>query len=259
MEAAAIVLVAVGVAVVYRGTPELEQASRSETPASMVARSPEATAPQEYAATPRETAVQAKPAPEQERAAAENVQRLAKTREAKEAPEPRKQEAPAPVPGLAPQPEAFSRDTESRREMDRRALKDIQPPVVAEERAKLQQNVQVARPEPGARADTSQAPAPRAQAPAGAALSFAPPSVSGRLEVGDRAAALIQVGGLIARLGATENRRVDEPNGSIIELTIPREAYPELTRELARLGRWRTTREPAELPAQVRVVLQITS
>jgi hypothetical protein len=261
MEAAAIVLVAVGVAVVYRGTPELEQASRYKTPASMVARSPETTAPQEYAAAgPRETAVQANPAPESERAAAENVQRLAKTREAKEAPEPGKQEAPAaPAPGLAPQTETFSRDTESRREIDRRALKDIQPPVVAEERAKLQQNVQAARPEPGARADTSLAPAPRAQAPAGAALSFVPPSVSGRLEVGDRAAALIQVSGLIARLGATENRRVDEPNGSIVELTIPREAYPELTRELARLGRWRTTREPAELPAQVRVVLQITS
>src|SRR5262249_18044813 len=158
-----------------RGTPELEHASRYETPASMVARSPEATAPQELAApSPPETAAQAKPAPAQERAAAENVERLAKTREAKESPEPREQEAPAgPAPGLAPHTESFSRDTESRREMDRQALKDTQPPVVAEDRAKLQQNVPAARPAPGARADTSQAPAPRAQAPAGAALALA--------------------------------------------------------------------------------------
>jgi len=261
MEAAAVVMIGVGVALVYRGTPALQQAAQYETPASEVAQAPKAAAPQEPAAVgPSETALQTKPAPERERAAADHVERLAKTREAKEAPEPRKPETPgAPAPATAPQTEAFSRDTESRREMDRRVLKDIQPPAVAEQRAMGGQNVQAPRPAPAARADTSQAPAPRAQPPAGAALSFAPPSVSGRLEVGDRAAALIQVSGLIARLGATENRRVDEADGSIVELTIPREAYPELTRELARLGRWRTTREPAELPAQVRVVLQITS
>ena len=107
---------------------------------------------------------------------------------------------------------------------------------------------------PGARSDIAQAPASRQPT---AALSFAPSDVSGLLEVSDRDAALGQVGALITRLGATETRRVAGANGLIVELTIAREAYPELVRELARVGRWRTTREPAALPDQVRVVLQI--
>ena len=45
MEAAAIVLVAVGVALVYRGTPELELATRLEQPVPVVAQAPESQAP----------------------------------------------------------------------------------------------------------------------------------------------------------------------------------------------------------------------
>src|SRR2546425_170545 len=44
----------------------------------------------------------------------------------------------------------------------------------------------------------------------------------------------------------------------VIELTIPRAAWSEFTRELAALGAWTPDREPAELPAQVRVALRIT-
>jgi len=76
--------------------------------------------------------------------------------------------------------------------------------------------------------------------------------------VSDRDAALRGLAQLLARLGAVEDRRVDGHEGSIIELTIPREAYAEFARELARLGRWQPTREPAALPAQIRVVLRIT-
>jgi len=76
--------------------------------------------------------------------------------------------------------------------------------------------------------------------------------------VSDRDAALRGLAQLLARLGGVENRRVDGHEGPIIELTIPREAYAEFAGELARLGRWQPTIEPAALPAQIRVVLRIT-
>ncbi len=95
-------------------------------------------------------------------------------------------------------------------------------------------------------------------APLGAA-SFVPPDVSGRLAVSDRDAALRGLDAVVTRLGAVVDRRLVGSEGPIVELSVTREAYPELVRELARLGRWQPTREPAELPAQIRVVLRITS
>jgi hypothetical protein len=118
-------------------------------------------------------------------------------------------------------------------------------------------NVQAPR-APGALADNyvAQAPPPP---PAVASSALAPPpDVFGQLAVSDRDVALRKVSELIARLGAAETRRTDRADGFTLELTIQRDAYAELSRELARLGRWQPTREPAALPAQVRVVLRIT-
>ena len=89
-------------------------------------------------------------------------------------------------------------------------------------------------------------------------LAFVAPDVSGRLTVSDRDVALRGVAELITRLGAIENRRADAADGQILELTVPRDAYAEFIRELARLGRWQPSREPAALPPQVRVVLRIS-
>jgi hypothetical protein len=110
--------------------------------------------------------------------------------------------------------------------------------------------------EPEPRTDTLQAPRPAAPAPAIA--SFVAPDVSGRLAVADRDAALQNLARLLARLRGVEDRRFVGPEGPIIELTIPREAYPELLRELAALGRWQLLREAPALPEKVRVVLRIT-
>jgi hypothetical protein len=101
-----------------------------------------------------------------------------------------------------------------------------------------------------------QAPGSAAQAPAIA--SFVAPHVSGRLAVADRDAALQNLARLLTRLGGVEDRRFVGPEGPIIELTIPREAYPDLLRELAALGRWQLLRESPALPEKVRVVLRIT-
>ncbi len=82
--------------------------------------------------------------------------------------------------------------------------------------------------------------------------------MSGRLAVSDRELALRGIGELVERLGAVEHRRFDVSDGQMVELTVPREAYAEFVRELARLGRWQPSAEPAALPAQIRVFLRIT-
>jgi negative regulator of sigma E activity len=259
MEAAAVVLVAVGVALVYRGTPELELATRLEQPVPVVAQAPESAAP--TVATPlppHPTSLERRvDAPRDQAPAKDQAQALAK-REFKEAPEPQKATKPdAPEPARAQQPEGFSsRDAEFRQEVDRRA-KLATPPAVAERRTTTSGNVQ-APPAPGTLADNYVAQAsPPPPAAASSALA-PPPDVFGQLAVSDRDAALGKISELIARLGATETRRIDRADGLTLELTIPRDAYAELSRELARLGRWQPTQEPAALPAQVRVVLRIT-
>jgi cytoskeletal protein RodZ len=260
MEAAAVVLVAVGVALVYRGTPELERATRLEQPAPVVAQAPESQAPMGGAPLPqRPTPAERKVDAQRDQAPAKDqAQALAKTREAKEAPEPPKATEPAaPAPARAPKLEALSRDADVRQEVDRRA-KQATPPAVAEQHRMASGNVQAPR-APGALADNYVAQAAPPPPPAVASSALAPPpDVFGQLAVSDRDVALRQVSELIARLGAAETRRTDRADGFTLELTIQRDAYAELSRELARLGRWQPTREPAALPAQVRVVLRIT-
>jgi Putative zinc-finger len=274
MEAAALVLVGVGVALVYRGSPELQQSARMEPVAPVVARAPESTAPQATAlARSRATdALREKYDAGDPNKTKDQAQASGKAREPREAasqtgPEPAqttdKKTAATPPAAETQQSDALSRDAELRQVPDRRAKQEpeavrklVMPPVVAE-RAPTEQNVRP-QPAPGARVDTSMAPVPRPPASAGAASSLAPPEVSGQLVVSDRDVALRQVGELITRLGAVENRRVDGSDGPILELTMPREAYAEFTRELARLGRWQPSKEPSTLPAQIRVVLRIT-
>jgi hypothetical protein len=258
MEAAAVVLVAVGVALVYRGTPELELATRLEQPVPVVAQTPEGAAP--TVAThlpPHPTSLESRvDAPRDQAPAKDQAQALAK-REAKEALEPPKAtKLDASAPAKAQQPEELSsRDADVRQEVDRRAKQET-PPAFAERRTMTSGNVQAPR-APGALADNyAQAPPPP---PAAASSALAPPpDVFGQLAVSDRDEALRKVSELVARLGAAETRRIEHADGLTLELTIPRDAYAELSRELARLGRWQPTREPAALPAQVRVVLRIS-
>ena len=271
MEAAAIVLVAVGVGLVYRGTPEIEQSARLEPAAPVETRAPASSPPQAPAPTARETDT----GPEQHVANALKGKDQAPTPASKQeqefsgrgakAPEPApaidKKTAAAASPDRAPEAVAPSRDAEPGKLQDLRARQETKiapkldaPTALGErERALARENVQ-SRPAPAPRAD---AQAPRA-APSVAASALAPPDVSGRLAVSDRDLALRGVGELAARLGAVEHRRFDVSDGQILELTVPREAYVEFVRELARLGRWQPSTEPAALPAQIRVFLRIT-
>jgi putative zinc finger protein len=248
LEAAAIVLVAVGVALVYRGSPELEQSVRQEPAAPVVTRAPSDTPPEAKA-----------PAPAREK---EDSRELYGARREKKAGE----QTPAPS---APQPAATSRDANLQKAPERQ---DRQAPVIgkleapvsgAERQRAAKDDVRSGTTQPTERrADSLKAQRPASAPPTAASPSitsaFVPPDVSGQLAVSDRELALRSLKELAARLRAVETRRFDTSDGPIIELAVARETYAELNRGLARLGRWQPGKEPSTLPATIRVVVRIT-
>src|SRR5262245_5117911 len=282
IEAAAIVLVAVGVVYVFRSTPaRLHDAPPSGTTmlSDSAPSSPEAS--REAARTLEGAQLQGF-APEGAKAK-ERGQAPEKQAPGQKAPEKKSPEG-SPAAKAAPA-EAFKETAQQSKDADERRAKlddtardvakrqaNVPPATPGETRgaSKLEESAaraersqeaagartrSLAR-EPELRADTLQAP--RSAAPAPAIASFVAPDVSGRLAVTDRDAALQNLAPLLARLGGVEDRRFVGDEGPIVELTIPREAYPELLRELAALGRWQLVREAPALPEKVRVVLRIT-
>ena len=307
IEAAAIVLVAVGVVYVFRSTleparlydappsgttmlsdtapPPPSDAGREAARPPEATRAPEATFRRDVARTPEAVRVrEAERAPEAAKAK-DRDQASEKQAPEQKALEKKSPEGP-PAAKTAPAPEAFkevgpqSKDADERRAKLDDAARDVAkrqanvPPATSAEpqsASKLEESparAERAQEAAGARARSSAAPgagprtdtlqAPRAAAPAPAIASFVAPDVSGRLAVADRDAALQNLSRLLARLGGVEDRRFVGDEGPIVELTIPREAYPELLRELAALGRWQLVREAPALPEKVRVVLRIT-
>jgi hypothetical protein len=283
MEAAAIVLVAVGVALVYRGSPELEQSIRQEPAAPVMTQAPRDTPPEVKASAParekedsrelygarREKAREQDTPREPEKAkeaprAQERVQEFAK--EPRALADKKRAEMPAPS---APQPAAASRDANLQKAPE---SQDSQAPVIgkleapasgAERQLAAKDNVRSGTTQPTERrADSVKAQRPASAPPTAAAPSvtsaFVPPDVSGQLAVSDRELALRSLKELAARLRAVETRRFDTSDGPIIELAVPRETYAELNSGLARLGRWRPGKEPSTLPATIRVVVRIT-
>jgi hypothetical protein len=222
LEAAATVLVAVGVVYLYQATPEIERAARLEPPAPSTVEAPRAVAPESHEtsrATPSEAPGDATPG----RAGAKKD-------------EPRPAAEPAPSADVAAK------------------SKSEAPPARGE-----------GAPETRQRSSRTAPAAPEAEKPAAGALearrqdsaAFAPADVTGGLVVSDREAALRALAELVTRLGGAEDRRLTTPDAAIVELSIPRDAYPELARQLRQLGRWQPAREATELPARVRVVVRI--
>ncbi|MEK7700481.1 MAG: zf-HC2 domain-containing protein [candidate division NC10 bacterium] len=272
LEAAALVLVGVTVALLFRGTPELQQAARLETRPPAVSE-----APPHPASEPKAAAPESKPAAP--------------------APQPAADQFAAPAPSVADKRDAQeSRDAFGKRE-ERSNFRD-------EADAARRQDAAEAAPAPPAPAPP--APAPGAPAPRAATVPAAPapavpgdkkaaeppggivagrarPSVkesagadvaaqrlsaarvapaaldvTGRLSVADRDKALRALADLVAKAGGREVARRALPAGLAIELAIPRAAWPEFSRELARLGRFTPEYQAGELPDDVRVSLRIT-
>ena len=222
LAAAAALLVGVAVAHLLEMAPELQRAARVESP------SPAVTESQEPPATPTGAPGQ-KAKAESEPATRERREGRARdlADEATDATRRRDlaKAAPAPAPATAP---------------ERKAESAVGAAAPAREPAR-----EGARPD----AATSRRSALRTAAAA---------DVSGRLVVTDREAAARGLTELVARTGGAEVAKSAGADAMVIELTIPRAAWSEFTRELAALGAWTPDREPAELPAQVRVALRIT-
>jgi len=287
VEAAAIVLVAVGVVYVFQATQGLQQARHLGSVQPMTTASDQA-AP----APPSQDAAREAPSTPEAARAKQTARTLEGARQNKEqapgqkALEKSASEKETPEKKGAPTSQAFSeaaqhKDADERRAKLDDASRDVAkrqanaPPATPAEpqvagkleespaRAERSQGAAAARARSSAapasepRVDTLQAPRPAATPPM--ATAFVPPDVSGRLAVANRDAALQDLARLLARLGGVEDRRFVGDEGPIIELTIPREAYPDLLRELATLGRWQLIREAPALPEKVRVVLRIAS
>jgi hypothetical protein len=287
MEAAAIALVSVGVAMVYRGSPELQQSARQEPTAAMARRAvgeipsdPRTLEPKAPESAPR--------APYGSRDYAEREQALRELEKSKEAArlrevdkgqEPgsladkKQTETPAMAQSAPPPPRsglesgaagskapAPSRDAELYKAD---ARQDRQAPVVGKLESSAPPTDRQRSEAKDARPNVAQPAEKRAQRPASAPPSiassaFAPPDVSGQLTVTNREDAIRGLKELVANVGAVETYRLDTSDGPIIEIAVRREKYAELNSGLAKLGRWQPNQEPSAPPSTIRVAVRIT-
>jgi hypothetical protein len=285
LEAAALVIVALGAVYVFQKTPALQQAARYQAPAPAPTPAPPppqapspATPPASIPATsPPVSQVPTTPSPAMpdERQRAKTTQPEAPARPAPSAPAP-----PASLPSGALSKDA-NRAESSKLEAPAKgpspseeAVKPQAAPAPAAKQAPKDKD-SVSREEEragekkgdGARMDAQAPAAPPAQAeprrqrlgrvaPAApeAARDFVPPDASGRLAVGDREAAERALVELRGRLGVTEAFRRDAGEGNVvIEMIVPRAALADFTRGLDGIGRWTWDRDPSTLPPQIRL------
>jgi hypothetical protein len=289
MEAAAVVLVAVGVALVYRGSPELQQSARQEPTAAFATRAPaeiagerrlpEAKAPESNAPVPERAAPRVLPEARKYMAREQATRELEKAKQADGAQETdqapqalgdKRAETPAAAPSPAPpassgpesvvagqaKPSAPARDAEPRK-ADVGKLESSTPPGERQRSAAKDVRQGVTQ-QTEARTDALKAQRPASAPSSITSSAFAPPDVSGQLTVSNREDALRGLKELVAHVGAVEAYRFDTSDGPIIEIAVRREKYAELSSGLARLGRWQPNQEPSAPPSTIRVVVRIT-
>jgi hypothetical protein len=299
LEAAALVLVGVTVALLFRGTPELQQAARVETRPPAVGEAPPLPASESKGAAPEPKPAVPAPQPAAPRFAApapsDAPARLVEKKTAPAEPEiaSRLKAKSEPVPPVADKRDAReSRDALGKGEERGTTFRDEADAMRRQDAAKAAPAPPAATPPAAAppRILVPAAPAPAApgekkdaEAPGGIVAGRARPSVkesagadvaaqrlsaarvapaaldiTGRLSVADRDAALRALADLVAKAGGREVARRAVDDGLAIELAIPRAAWPEFSRGLARLGRFTPESQAAELPDDVRVSLRLT-
>jgi len=267
LEAAAIVLVGVIVGLVYRQTPELRQAARVDevTAPRVVAEPPAARAPAVATEAPVRLGADARRDEPAARARQEGTGVTAPAAEpVRAAAPPAAQSYAAPAAPPTPAPPAAPAAP----------AKPAPAPVPAPARSELGAAAKSAPAEPAAKprdkgdakeeterdASADRFRAKRAPAPAerrALVEPAAPPYVSGRLAAAERDAAERAILALVERAGGARLSRRADAEGVVLEVVLPRAAWPALARELRHLGRWEPTREPAALPDPVRVTVHI--
>ena len=260
LEAAALIIVALGAVYVFHKTPELQQAARYEAPAPSSTPAPAPAAPPSAQESTRAESSSA-PAPAAappSSAVSRDVNRAdsSKLESAPPAPAPPPAEEAAKSSGaVAPLSKesdlkdkaASTREAESLGEKKKTggARMDAQAPPAAS----TTPSVPTTQPEPRRQRLGGATPA----APE-AARAFAPPDASGRLSVGDRESAERALVELRGRLGVTEAFRRDAGDDNVlIEMIVPRGALADFTRGLDAIGRWTWDHDPSTLPPQIRL------
>ena len=222
------------------------QAARSLADARRSDSAPPASTPPTAAQQPQ----QAPPQPTQ--SPAQQEQQLLLARRQQQVAEPQ----PAPRPGIedkaaAPAEAYAEKRAETRAKLAPAAKAAPAPPAAAGAAAPskdAERDVGSGFSAPGARERVL-------SAPQGLVASVAAPRVELRLTVADRVAAAREITALVTRLGGTMLPRRDTGG---LELTVPREAYPALARELARVGTLAVVAQPGELPQPVHVGVTLT-
>ena len=222
-QVAALLVVATTAVWVFQRTPELQQAARQEAPAPAAPTPPAAPLPRSRPPAPPPAA----------------------SRDAtREAPATVKDEATAPVAEAErkAKEESARADTIAPREMESR------------------------RAEGDAMGSAAQSRAARAPADTGESLAKAAPGLTARAaqadvtatwRVADRAAATSELERVVTRLGGSPVTRRTEGTVEIVEFSVPREAYEDLTNVLEWLGRLTVAPSAAALPSTVRVTLRL--
>jgi hypothetical protein len=109
------------------------------------------------------------------------------------------------------------------------------------------------------RADSERDKLLRSPAPAQRSAVRVLPSadIVGRLAVRDRDAAERALGEALQGAGGVVISRREEAGATVVEVAVPKAAYPEFSQALARIGAWRPDVEPSDLPPHVRVTLRL--
>jgi len=245
LEAAAILLVG-GLAVwVYQQTPGQQQSVRLEQAP------PRAEAPAPVEAPARVETPAGVEEPARAPAPVESFTRRADAPATPAAPA-----APAAPPAPAPATPAPSERSRNEKKETQQAVADArargaesQPP-----RA-FQESREVARDALEKRAVES---APAARSAARALSAPGPADVSGRLTVDDPSSGATALAEIARRVGGSVTASRADGDAHLVDLTVPRERYPDLAIEVARLGRWQAEANAAGLPETVRVRIRLT-
>lgn len=268
LEAAAVLIVALGAVYVFQKTPELQQATRYEAPAPQPAPapavSPPATPAPPVASAPAPPSAPASPAPSAPAPAlsARTAETPPVNPAEHEAQKTQQAEGGKREAAMKEQDAARSRDATAPGAPEASLLKDSAPSTAAPAPAApaREKKAMERRELPAARADAAKQDAARrnvqpgpadqrlgAAAPgAPAREQFVAPDASGRLVVTDRAAAESALTALRERYAVAEAFRRDAGAGAVsLELIVPRGAYTEFSRGLGEIGRWTVDREPA--------------
>jgi hypothetical protein len=250
LEAAAILLVG-GLAVwVYQQTPEQQQSVRLEQAP------PKAEAPAPVEAPAR---VEPPTAVEEPGRASAPVESFTRGADAPATPATPAAPAAPPAPAPAtPAPSGNEKKETQQAVADARARgAESQPPRVFQESRE-------AAPSPenrGARDALEKRAAESAPAARSAARALSgpgPADVSGRLTVDDPSSGATALAEITRRVGGSVTASRADGDAHLVDLTVPRERYPDLAIEVARLGRWQAEANAAGLPETVRVRIRLT-